>query len=227
MDGEMVSQSGAAQEAREAAAARMKATVPEDRPKVEVPEHLQSWSGYASHAVEQLKEQAGDLWRHPESIVGAGPLGEVGAPLLGTMLRRGGPRIVLPGEGAVGPEELARIQQLRGQGLSFNTIGERMGLTRGQISGALNRAGLSTPRVPTLLNDPDVWLRAKTMRSTGSTYSEIAAKLGVPLKRVEHSFTRGGGTPGAAEPYVPPITGSVGDPEAEKAISDYLKKHGF
>lgn len=88
-------------------------------------------------------------------------------------------------------DQVSHIQKLREQGLSFDAISERTGLTRGQIAGSLNRAGLSTPRTSSPLNDSEIWKQAKEMKDQGATAKEIAAKFGTSESDVNNSFKQG------------------------------------
>lgn len=64
-----------AQEAREKAAQKTKQAVgPSPTQPQEIPEHLQTWSGYAQNAASKLKEAATETLKHPENLVQPGEL---------------------------------------------------------------------------------------------------------------------------------------------------------
>lgn len=72
---------------------------------------------------------------------------------------------------------------------------------------------------------PELWNAAKALRKQGFSIRNIAEYLGLGHTNLERAFTRGGeeGTAKIAQPWSPPVAGHAGDPEYEKALSDWMK----
>lgn len=72
---------------------------------------------------------------------------------------------------------------------------------------------------------PELWNAAKTLRKQGFSIRNIADYLGLGHTNLERAFTRGGekGTSKIAQPWSPSIAGHTGDPEYEKALSDWMR----
>src|SRR5215467_2454974 len=114
-----------AQEAREMATLRTRRSVIGDQPPMNapVPARLESWGNYFSDVKAQLRSSLQDTLKHPEYMIGAGPLGAEAGGAIGAMSRKG-------------------MVDLFRQGVPINQIARQAGTRNKFVSDAVREAGL-------------------------------------------------------------------------------------
>ncbi len=82
------------------------------------------------------------------------------------------------------------LRQLLQQGLTYEAIGRRLGISKNAVCGRVHRLGIGGERAVSPFDNEGMALRLIELRQQGVRNLDIADRLGVTFRQVEHAIQR-------------------------------------